>query len=156
MDAATIQPFIDATGEVFGTMLQAPPVRGQIALLQPADAEGDLSAVIGLSGTVRGTVAVMLAPPTAQTVTRRMLAMEGEAAVGDADVVDAIGELANMIAGCAKAKLDGHNISIGLPSVVRGLQYRIEHPTNTRTVAVPFDSPLGTFRIAVTLSQNGK
>jgi chemotaxis protein CheX len=151
MDVTKMQPFVDATCEVFETMFKCLPRRGKIRLPVPADRNDDWTAVIGLSGTIRGSVSLMVPPLTSQMMARRMLMAENH--VLDAEVVDAIGELANMIAGCAKAKLEGHDVSISLPTVIRGENYWLGHPMDSVTLVVPFNSGIGAFKVNVTFGR---
>ena len=60
--------------------------------------------------------------------------------------------IANMITGCAKAKLEGHDVSISLPTVVSGQEYQLEHPRGSVTLEVPFSSELGDLIVSVTFS----
>ena len=110
----------------------------------------DYIAIIGLSGTVRGAVALLLPTETAHAVVGRMLMTDQPQ--DDADVSDAIGEIVNMIAGAAKAQLEGHCVSISVPTVVRGKQSMVDYPRGSVTVAIPFDSELGTFSLNVSFA----
>lgn len=151
MDVRNIQPFIDATGEVFATMLECQPKMGKIRLPSPADKTSNVTAVIGLSGTVRGACSLSFPPGTGTQIARRILHTED--ALADAEIIDALGEVANMVAGCAKAKIVGGDIAIGLPTIIRGENYVLEHPTGSVTLVVPFESPLGAFQLNVTFAR---
>ena len=61
----------------------------------------------------------------------------------NSDVVDAIGELTNMIAGSAKAQLEPFQMSIGLPTVIVGSDNPISFPSKSPTINIPFESPIG-------------
>jgi chemotaxis protein CheX len=147
MDAATINPFIEAAGQVFETMVHCRLGRDKPRFPDPDDKRMQLTAVIGLSGTVRGAVAMAFPLDTAQKVAQRLLGTDGQ--LSDADVVDALGEVANMVAGSAKAKFEGHEIYIGLPTVVRGVQYSLEPPRQSVTIVLPFKSEIGDFLLNV-------
>ena len=87
------------------------------------------------------------------SVAKRLAQTEEE--VPDDELVDALGEVANMVAGCAKAKFEGMDIAIGLPTVVRGETFSLDHPKNSVTLVVPFESELGVFRLNVTFVELG-
>jgi chemotaxis protein CheX len=151
MKVEQINPFIEATTNVFTTMLKCAPRMGKVQLA--ASDGGDIvrTAVIGMSGTVRGAVAIAFPGRTAYNVVKRFL--QTDEPIIDTDINDAIGEIANMIAGSAKAKLTGQQISIGLPTVVRGQKYSLTHPKDTVTLGVPFESDLGNFTLFVTFTK---
>lgn len=154
MEVAKINPFLEATCNVFNTMLKCEPRRGQ-AKMVAGDADDVIrTAIIGLSGTVKGAVALTFAAKTAHNVVKRLLQSDGP--ITDDDINDALGEVANMIAGGAKARLEGQNVSISLPTVVRGQKYSLVHPKDSVTLAVPFECELGPFTLNVTFSKSGK
>ena len=69
------------------------------------------------------------------------------------DVVDAVGELANIIAGGAKAQLEHLELSVTLPTVITGKSHCIEFPTRVTPICIPFDSQWGPITIEVGLSE---
>ncbi len=66
-------------------------------------------------------------------------------------MTDAIGELTNMIAGSAKAKLEEYELSVGLPNVVTGSGHCINFPTESPPVCIPFECEWGTVVVEVGL-----
>ena len=71
------------------------------------------------------------------------------------EVIDAISELANMVAGAAKAKFNQDRpLELTLPTVVEGAEYRLRHPTKSVWLEVPFVSEAGPFSMEVTFSSN--
>ena len=69
----------------------------------------------------------------------------------DEDVMDAVGEIANMISGQARQKLEniGRNFEAAIPTVVMGKGHSISHITDKRIVAMPFHTDNGEFTIEV-------
>ena len=153
MNVEYINPFIESVNQVFSTMLETEVSRGDVHVSKTQDFSPiELTALIGLSGEVRGTVALAFSSRVAVACVCKML--DTEIRYVDATVVDGISELVNMIAGGAKAKLisdEGQPIQLSLPTVVRGRDYVLSHPRNTIWLTVPFTSALGTFvlRIAI-------
>jgi chemotaxis protein CheX len=84
------------------------------------------TAIIGFSGSLRGSCQLRLNGPAAQSITSAML---GETSVANTDesVNDAIGELCNMLAGGWKngiANLSSACI-LSSPTIISGLDYKI-------------------------------
>jgi chemotaxis protein CheX len=155
MNASQINPFLDATAQVWKTMLGCVPKMGKAGTVKEETSEDIIrTAIIGLSGTVRGAVALTFPSATAEKVVIKLV--QAKPPLKDDEINDALGEVANMIAGSAKAKLEGQTVSISLPTVVRGQKYALIHPKDSVTIAVPFESDLGKFSLNVTFSTSEK
>ena len=61
----------------------------------------------------------------------------------NADVIDAVGELTNMIAGGAKAQLERFEMNLSIPNVITGKGHTVEFPRDATPVCIPFDCPWG-------------
>ncbi|MCL2556970.1 MAG: chemotaxis protein CheX [Treponema sp.] len=98
----------------------------------------DISAVIGLSGAVRGAVVVSLQRKFALEITGKLIG--SEPADLDDDVVDAIGEIVNIIAGNIKQYVEGgEQIVISLPTIVKGKGHKFAWPgKSSRILCVSF------------------
>ena len=74
----------------------------------------------------------------AKKITGNMLGMEKESI--DSDVKDAIGEMANMIGGGARTKLNssGFNFNITIPNVIVGHGHRTRVPADLPMHVIPF------------------
>ncbi len=59
------------------------------------------------------------------------------------EVLDAVGELVNIIAGGAKAKLEQHKLELSLPNVVTGLSYDIHFPSQVKPLLIGFSCDWG-------------
>lgn len=165
MKVEYINPFIAAVEEFCGTMLGFTPVRGKLRVSQSAiyDSDdldldmgeqigkhNDITALIGLTGRARGTVAISFPGKTALMMARAMLGTDKIFKI-DNIVVDAVAEMVNIVAGSAKTKLtgDGDPIGISLPTVVRGRNFEISYPTGSVWLQIPFTSELGFFSVQV-------
>ena len=152
MQVELVNPFLTATTDVFRTMLQCEISRGQLSLKQNHTPEYEVSGLIGLTGKCQGMVVVSLGRETAIKAAGIML---GERPDGlNAQVVDTVGELANMIAGAAESQLAQYQLSIGLPSVICGKNHSINFPSNSTPILLPFDSPIGPICIEVGLANS--
>jgi len=146
-----INPFLNSAITVFRTMLGCELQRGKPYLADSVQPKHEISGVIGLSGKAIGTVVLSLEGPVALKVAEAML---GEAQTElSGDVVDAIGEVTNMIAGSAKAQLEHLNMSVSLPSVIMGRDHKVAFPGDIRPIAIPFDSEWGPVCVQVGLRE---
>ena len=105
MDAQLINPFIKATLNVLETMafIKASPERP--FLKQDNVAKGDVSSIIGLSGESKGTISITFTEPCILSIVSNMF---GETMPQlNEEVMDAVGEIANMISGQARQVLEG-------------------------------------------------
>jgi chemotaxis protein CheX len=114
----------------------------------------DISGLIGLSGETTGAVAISFPKLSALKTVSVFASMEVK--IFDQMVVDAIGEIINIIAGNAKKDLQEFKVQISLPSVVTGHLHRLNWPTGVPVVSIPFTSTLGDFTISVSLRTQGK
>jgi chemotaxis protein CheX len=72
------------------------------------------------------------------------------------DVNDALGEIANMIAGSFKHHLskDGHEVRLSTPSVVTGKEYVISSGSIANTLTLLFDSKEEWFMISIVIEMD--
>jgi chemotaxis protein CheX len=144
-----VNPFIKATLETFSKMLSVQIQMGKPRLKGDTNATHDVSGIIGLSGDAKGAVALSFPLDTALDAVSRFI---GEKVTEmNADVHDAIGELANIIAGAAKRDLTDFKISISLPTVVSGTGHQIYEARDVLSMLIPFSYEGKTFDLAVTL-----
>jgi chemotaxis protein CheX len=136
--------FLKAGHNTFSTMLRAPLSFGEPSQNPTEGVEYDISGIIGMTGDLVGSVVISMPWETAKNC---MTAFTGVDNPPEEDVCDAIGELANMIAGSAKAQLEGKNVSISCPSVVRGKDLVASRPKSTPCVRIPCSSDLGDFEL---------
>ncbi|MDR1143473.1 MAG: chemotaxis protein CheX [Spirochaetaceae bacterium] len=134
-----IQPFIQVTSTVFKDMLQCEITPDRAYFInKEAFLNWDVSALIALTGEVRGLVAISMKYSTASKITGYLTGTAEN--VSHSDMTDAIGELVNIIAGNVKLNLeDMFRITISLPKVVHGKAHSIVIPDErTRLLCIPF------------------
>jgi chemotaxis protein CheX len=151
MKVEYINPFLASTIAVFDTMLGCKLERGNPYLKNGTQPQHEVSGLIGLSGKAKGTVVLGLSREAALSATEMMLQARPQEINGD--VRDAVGELVNMIAGGAKAKLEHLSMSVSLPTVITGKAHCIEFPTKVTPICIPFDSEWGSITVEVGLSE---
>jgi chemotaxis protein CheX len=145
-----INPFVESTHTVFRTMLGLEIQRGQISLKNAMQPEHEISGIIGLSGMAKGTVVLSMSGPLAIEITAILVGERSPSIT--AEVIDAIGELTNMIVGSAKVKLEDLKMSIGLPTVITGRNHSVGFPTGVIPLCIPFESPHGALCLEVGLA----
>ena len=149
MDIKYINPFIEATFHVLETMAFTKAEAGKPFLKKDQLARGDVSAIIGLTGDVKGTISVSFMEESILSIVSNMFG-EMIDKLND-EVRDAAGEIANMISGQARQKLEvlGRNLKAAIPTVIMGKGHTIKHITDQKIVAIPFHSNKGEFTIEV-------
>ncbi|NOX55113.1 MAG: chemotaxis protein CheX [Planctomycetes bacterium] len=150
MDVKYINPFIQAACDVFGTMLGTRIRRKALALKDMGCPTFDVTAIVGLSGRASGSVVLSVSRPVAFRIVETLLGYQTTEI--NADVADAVGELANMIAGAAKAKLEHYELSLGLPNVIVGRNHTLFFPTSVRPICILFDCDWGPLAIEAGLA----
>ena len=150
MRAEYINPFIRSLTNAFETMIGCEVKRGQLSLGTQPERLHEVSGIIGLSGTAVGTVVLSLSREVALKVAAALLLVDPEDITGD--VIDAVGELTNIVAGAAKGELDQFKLSISLPTVVTGRDHRMRFPSNVTPILVPFSTPWGPMALEVGLA----
>jgi chemotaxis protein CheX len=150
-----INPFIDATRNVFSSMCRVEIARKRIFLKDDYKMLGDVSGVMKLSGTASGSVVIGMSSELARLVVGNMLS-EPPAAELTQDVLDATGEIINMISGQAKASLvkTKYHFTISIPKVVTGPGHEIEHQPGTPNIVVVFEGAGHDFSLQVCLAPN--
>jgi chemotaxis protein CheX len=144
-----VSAFATALGETYSTMLgcEVSPTSDVHIPEQPNFK--DVSGVIDMTGRAEGLMVISLAKEVALKSASAMLMAEYDKI--NADVIDAIGEIANMVAGSAKAKLSQYCMNIGLPSVITGNGHEVNFPSEVVPHCLNFDSPWGPLTLTVGL-----
>ncbi len=151
MDVKYITPFIIAVKKLFDTMIEMPFSIGKPTLKKNTAPAYEISGIIGLSGNVSGCVVINLSEKIALAMVSAM--MGEEITVFDDDCTDAVGEIANMIAGNAKTDFPGENNSISVPSVVVG-KHKVAYPSGVPIICIPCNTDQGQLVIEVAIKEN--
>src|SRR3954466_13194080 len=114
-DPKLVAPFLNSVRSVFGTMANVEVTIDRPYVKTDDTTTFDVSGIIGFSGAVVGSVTLSFGADAA----RKLVAAFAGAALDPAspDFADAVGELANMVAGSAKTSL-GPGASITVPTVI--------------------------------------
>jgi len=142
-----INPVITALEDTFSTMLGHTIQRTGLGLKDNNAALHPVSGMIGVSVKAVGTIVLSMCHNVAQKAAGAMLMTE--ITETDDDVLDAVGELTNIVAGGAKAKLEAFDLRMSLPNVLCGDNCRLHFPPNARPISIPFQCDWGALALEV-------
>ncbi len=138
------QKLIEATFEVFDL------IGGMEVRPGPMPPEGEVlsfsfsvTGMVGLVGSRKGMLAVHASEGLAMALTGNFLGLEVKEV--NEDVKDAIAELTNILAGCAKSALvgAGEELRLSLPSTLSGKEYSLSPSPGAERLLVPFNTQAG-------------
>ncbi|MGC4034283.1 MAG: chemotaxis protein CheX [Tepidisphaeraceae bacterium] len=148
LSSKQIMPFVNSTIRVFTTMVKIKPEIVAPVLKEDAKTTYDVSGVIGFSGEIIGTVVLSFQMEAAQKLVSALVGMDIDPETPD--FIDAVGELANMIAGSAKNDL-GMKASIAVPTVIIGKNHMVGRLSGVPCVVIPCRTPVGDFAVEVNI-----
>lgn len=144
VDAASINCFVASLDSVFETMLDLPVKRQGLEFKSGSLAGDGVATLIGISGPATGVVVLRYPSATAIALAAKMSGSQPDSV--DETVTDVVCELANMVAGAAKAKIEGDTpAELSLPSIIVGSNYNLHYPSKAVWVDMPFTSDAGDF-----------
>jgi chemotaxis protein CheX len=151
MRAEYINPFVNALSTTFKTMLDCEVHRGVPFLRsnEMSSPNKDICGVIGMSGKMMGMCIVGLSKSVAVKAASHLLMSPCDEI--NTEVTDAVGEIANMVAGAAKSQLEEHELRISLPSVIVGENYQVRFPSTSPPICIPFQCEWGEILLEVGL-----
>lgn len=146
LTASIINPLIRSVIETFQTMAGFTVSRKDLLRLTSKHPYHPITAVIQLSGKIRGSICLSLPRRTAFALVYRMVDVQ-ETEVTDL-VCDTVAEFANVIAGSAKDSLSELGLELGLPNVVRGSDCQIWYPATATPMCANFNSEIGPMMVS--------
>ncbi len=134
-----LKELLSATEEVFETMVFQPVSRQTPIEDDKVKPASNVVATVAFAGHRRGLVAFHSSLGTARTIAGAMLGMPAEDVNGE--MPDAIGEVANMIAGSFRTKLAATEppSAIAVPTVTIGSDFSTKYMSQVNRVLCPFD-----------------
>jgi CheY-like chemotaxis protein/CheY-specific phosphatase CheX len=160
-DAAVVlaQPFLAAVTETFDGLLGIEAIGTLVADAEPDDraARESMTALIEFAGPRFGVVLVTFPIAVARATVERLLQDVG--GVEEGDVSDGVGELANIIAGRAKAVLSAlglGTIDMSTPTVVTGFSLADLGLHDADWSRIDFATEVGTFTLRVAFARKEK
>ncbi len=155
MKAEFINPFLTAAKNVLETMAQTQVTPQKPRLKDGTTSYGEVTGIIGMtSEEITGSMIVSFTEKCILKIVANMLMEEPKEKIDD-EVVDAVGELTNMICGGAKAqlaKLD-HKFALATPNMIVGKGVEISYYSKAPTIVIPFETANGSFVVEANLSE---
>jgi chemotaxis protein CheX len=152
MNADFINPFLEGTMTVLKTMAFVEPKAGKPFLKKSEKAIGDISGIIGMTGSAKGSLALSFSEKCILKIVSNMLGEEYTSINGD--IKDAVGEITNMISGAARQNLEkqGYTIAAAIPTIISGKSHQISHVLGGPSIIIPFEIDEGSFVVDVCLA----
>ncbi|MEN6459494.1 MAG: chemotaxis protein CheX [Thermoguttaceae bacterium] len=155
MNQDYLDHFVTAAVSTFDAMLNCKLTPRETFAKEGTQPQHEVSGVIGLSSKkARGTVVLSLSQEAALAATGAMLG--DQPAEINSDVTDAVGELTNIIAGAAKAKLEHLALDLSLPMTVVGKQLVLRFPQDAISICIPYGCPWGDVAVEVALVERAE
>ncbi len=153
MKVEWINPFIRAANHVLGEMISFEnPQLGRIEMEEKPYTTAEVTAMLGVSGVLSGSVLLGMTKDVAEQIVERMVGEPVD--IGEVLGESALGEVVNMISGSALRFLEaaGYSCSITPPVVIRGKGAVISTLERQRLV-VPIQFPTAELQLSVALRQ---
>jgi len=144
---------IEAAKEIFSTMVMMDLVE-DYPLKEPVNRlRCSVTGMVGLAGSYTGVLSIHCPQSLAMAITSNMLGVEVDEIAED--VIDALGEIANMLGGHVKQVFSkgGLDINLSLPTVISGDEYFINCMADNDCVIIPFTWENNTFLVGLTLKK---
>lgn len=153
MNVKFINPFLEGTISVLKTMAFVEPRAGKPYLKMDSLAKGDISGIIGLTGSAAGSLALSFSEGAILKIVSNMLGEDIKTINGD--IKDAVGEITNMVSGVARKNLEaeGFYVQAAIPTVVSGKDHSIAHVMGGPSLIIPFEINEGVFVVDICLAE---
>jgi chemotaxis protein CheX len=154
MKAEYINPFLSSTKNVLETMCQTAVTANKPYLKEDTYSYGDISGIVGMaSETVTGCMVLSFSESCILQIVAKMLYEDPKEKI-DEEIIDAVGELTNMICGGARAQLAKLNSKFDLatPTMIKGKGVEISYFSEAPTIVIPFSTDNGPFVVEANLS----
>ena len=151
MDAKLVSPFLEAVFQVLPAVGCEGAKRGELKLKNKLSATMDVTALIGLSGSLRGNVIYCMAEETARNMASiMMMGMPVEQL--DEMSRSALAELSNMITAAASTIFSGRgiNLDISPSTLITGKNVKVM-VSQVQTLSVQVIAPPGIIELNVGL-----
>ncbi len=150
-----IRSVVDATSEVFATMLDMKVEFAGMAADAEASGSGLIS-LVGITGDWGGSGVFCCSPRFAAIVCGRMLGSEVDPAnpVINEEVLDVVAELTNMMVGNIKNGLEPITgpLAISVPTVIHGRNFQFRNAAGLKGASLRFEGEDEQFEVRIALA----
>lgn len=145
---------VEGVQDVFTTMIMMEVSPQTASNDKDVDIRSNITSMIGLGGDISGMLAVHCSDDFAKEITGQFLGMD--VAEIDEDVKDAVGEIANMIAGNLKISYASREkkIQLAIPTTIVGESFKVSGFAGAEGGVIPFISKGGEFWIELKYRNN--
>jgi chemotaxis protein CheX len=112
----------------------------------------NLTGTVQITGEWQGAVMVDLPEKLARDAAAAMFGMESDE-LGEDEVLDALGEVANMIGGNVKGLIEGE-CKLSLPTIAEGGDFRVAVPGSSTNVLLVFDCDGKPFQVKLLVRED--
>ncbi len=147
MDERYVKPFTDSIEGIFSNFGFGDITRGNINKKDSFTCKYNLTTIIGLSGKIKGNVALSMSYETARKIASAMM-MGMEVTEIDEISVSALGEITNMICGQAAIALSIQDLPVNItpPTIIHGDNIKAVI-SQVETIVVDISSSLGSIEL---------
>ncbi len=154
MKAEFVNPIYKATSDVLRTMLNLDVERGDLRVVEDEAVIGnDVNVIIGLTGSLNGSIHYSFSEEMTLEMVRIMSGMEMDEI--DKFVSSAVGEIANIISGNATTYLaeQDYDCDIVSPQILIG-QSKSFSMAEERALVIPLKTEIGEFEINLSVKES--
>ncbi len=157
LDRELGRSMVAATCEVFRTMMQLEAVPGEVVVAPAQLRRAEVIGSIGVAGFLTGSISLFLPKSLARQAVAALLQLDSADDVADGDLVDAIGEVTNMVGGGIKTALfrKAPLFDISAPSVYVGDDLRRRTVADDLCFLAPFTVGDTTFHVEFLMATRG-
>jgi len=123
----------------------------QPKVLSEGSPTADVTGIVTFAGDLVGAMILTFPADVSAKIVKRFADLDAE--TYDPDFLDAVGELANMVAGQAKSRFTDCEAIISIPTVVCGPAHHVNRRKLAPWVVVPASCEDGTFLVAVSIQE---
>ena len=149
MEASVVNCFVEGAFHILDTTASVKVKPDPPYIETESLSKGTIIGVLDIGGDITGTAAVIF---TAQSILAIVSAMFGEEMTEMNDeIVDAVGEIGNMISGQVNTKMTemGKRVKVKLADVKKGKGEVAGHALDKKVLVLPFQSTQGRFWVEV-------
>lgn len=147
--ARMIGHFVHAIQDVLGTVAATKVSVGKVHEKVDQVATHDISGIIGFSGNFAGSMVLSFRNETALALAKVFAGTD--VTLNSPYLTDAVGELANMIAGVAKKHLIDTYMTA--PSVIVGTGHFVARMHDVPCIVIPCEIPAGAFAVEINVKE---
>ncbi len=148
-----LNPFLISASKTIETMSQVPVRIRPLERKEKRVTYGEVTGIIGMSSKkISGNMVISFSKSCILNIVAQML-QEPEKDEIDKDVVDAVGELTNIICGGAKSRLAKYKIlfDMSTPTTIVGKNVQLHYRPDAEIIVIPFETPSGNFVVEANL-----